>query len=270
MTAVVLQFLILASLHAEYTLSPAAAEMVSSMAHNILFCYSFSQRFALSPLVSIFVNHHSTITREFKVVLSLSISLCHDYQLFSLSTLSTLGQLSPAPSQSPISSHSKCITHHVSLIPQCTFLLCTPSIPLQCKLANNYSLTSRLAILLIYHLQIKHPQDHLRCSTIIASKCITGLTWLNPPRGRTPSTAHLTAEFYHNFPFFRPVVVLLWIYYHIPECVWSPLGCVSHLCIAQYHSALTLSSSPQSGGGWFRFGCVTPVTTIYDMQYLWW
>ena len=38
-----------------------------------------------------------------------------------------------------------------------------------------------------------------------------------------------------RLPLFEQVVVLLWLHYHIPVCVRSPLGSISHLYIARYH-----------------------------------
>ena len=75
-------------------------------------------------------------------------------------------------------------------------------------------------------------------------------------------------SFAKTSPFFGQVAVLLWLHYRIPVCVHSPLGSVSRLYIAQYHSALTLTGSPPPGATRLLFGCFMPVTTIYDMQHL--
>jgi len=60
-----------------------------------------------------------------------------------------------------------------------------------------------------------------------------------------------------------------WLHYCIPVCIQSPLGSVSHLFIARYHSALTPTGSPPSGATGLLSGRGTPITKIYDMQSLW-
>jgi hypothetical protein len=61
--------------------NPAVSGMVNTTTHGILWSPSFSGWFPQSLLISLFLVLNSTITYKQKVMSSLSISLCHDYEL---------------------------------------------------------------------------------------------------------------------------------------------------------------------------------------------
>jgi len=96
-------------------LCPAELGMVHWLVHTIVLSPRFSSWYPESPLISLFLFHNSTITGEYKVKSSLSLSLCHNHE-FTPCTDSTKDWLSPTPSQFHLSADMLYSTFYILMI----------------------------------------------------------------------------------------------------------------------------------------------------------